>query len=57
MNKPPARPELDDDRLRRDQRNAEFAAETARSELMRIRPPPGPVDSRFGVTVHDRSKI
>ena len=56
MNKPTASPDLDD-RLQRDQRNAEFAVETARSALMCIRPPLGPVDSRFGLTVHDTSRF
>ena len=56
MDTAPARSELDD-RLQRDQWNAEFAVERARDALARIRPPRGPVDSRFGVTVHDTSRF
>ena len=54
MNKPLSRPGFDD-RLRRDQRNAEFALETARSMLRRI-DSPRPADSRFP-TEHDTSRF
>ena len=46
-----------DQRVERDQRNAAFAVETAKDVLTRIRPPRMPVDSRFGLTEHDRSRL
>lgn len=46
-----------DDRIQRDQRNAEIAVEAAKGALARIRPPQAPVDSRFGLTEHDRSRL
>ena len=56
MNKPPTSSDLDD-RLQRDQQNAKFAVEAARSELLQIHSPQEPVDSRFGLTAHDKSRI
>ena len=46
-----------DERIARDQLAAEAAIMAAEYELSRLRPPPGPVDVRHGLTEHDRSRI
>lgn len=46
-----------DERVQRDQRNAEFAVEVAKRAPANYRPTQAPVDSRFGLTEHDRSRL
>lgn len=46
-----------DKRVARDQRNAEFACRAAEGELSSIRPLQAPLDTRFGLTEHDKSRL
>ncbi|MER9064375.1 hypothetical protein [Mesorhizobium sp. M0698] len=46
-----------DERVARDQRHAEIATSAARAELVSLRPALAPVDSRFGLTDHDRGRM
>ena len=46
-----------EERVARDQLNAEIAASAAEQELLQLRAPPGPVNALHGPTVHDRSRI